>query len=79
MARTYTGPASKDTVKGGKKFPLKYVGSDHNIDLTMTNGTAKARGIIMRIKGAAGQWNRGGFTPATEKSVKGQKPSSVAK
>ena len=28
MARTYTGPASKDTVKGGKKFPLKKVGSD---------------------------------------------------
>lgn len=77
MARTYTGPASKDTVKGGKKFPLKKVGSDHSIDLTMTNGTDKARGIIMRTKWSQGV--HGGFTPATEKSIKGQKPSSVAK
>lgn len=77
MARTLTGPASKDTVKGGKKFPMKKVGSDHNIDLSMTNGTAKARSTIMRTKWSQGV--QGGFTTATEKSIKGQRPSSVAK
>lgn len=74
MARTETGPASKDTVKGGKKFPMKKVGADHKINLSMTNSLEPARRAIMGTKWSQGV--QGGFNKNIESAIKGKKPSS---
>lgn len=51
MAKTLTGPVSKDVHSGGKKFPLK----EKNVPASssgsgFTNSSENARKIIMGIK-----------------------------
>jgi hypothetical protein len=73
MSNWETGPASKDIAKG-KKFPMKKVGSDHKINLSLTNSTDQARRAIMGTK-----WSQGvkdGFHKNIESTIKSKKPSS---
>ncbi|MBQ2516537.1 MAG: hypothetical protein II543_04670, partial [Desulfovibrio sp.] len=78
MAKTLTGPASKDTAKG-KKFPLKKVGaggaaSDSGPNLKLTNSTDQARSKIMGNRWSKGV-NHGEGKP--EGVIKKMKPSKA--
>ena len=68
MAKTLTGPASKDTAKG-KKFPMKKVG-----DQQLSNSTDGARSKIMGNRWSKGV-NKGEGKP--EGVIKKMKPSKA--
>ena len=74
MAKTLTGPASKDAVKGGKKFPLKKVGDQQLPNLKLTNSTDQARSKIMGNRWSKGV-NKGEGKP--ESVIKKLKPSKA--
>ena len=73
MAKTLTGPASKDTAKG-KKFPLKKVGDQQLPNLKLTNSTDQARSEIMGNRWSKGV-NHGEGKP--EGIIKKMKPSKA--
>lgn len=73
MAKTLTGPASKDTAKG-KKFPMKKVGDQQLPNLKLTNSTDQARSKIMGNRWSKGV-NHGEGKP--EGIIKKMKPSKV--
>ena len=73
MAKTLTGPASKDAAKG-KKFPLKKVGDQQLPNLKLTNSTDQARSKIMGNRWSKGV-NKGEGKP--EGVIKKMKPSKA--
>ena len=73
MAKTLTGPASKDTAKG-KKFPMKKVGDRQLPNLKLTNSTDQARSKIMGNRWSKGV-NHGEGKP--EGIIKKMKPSKA--
>lgn len=73
MAKTLTGPASKDAAKG-KKFPLKKVGDQQLPNLKLTNSTDQARSKIMGNRWSKGV-NKGEGKP--EGIIKKMKPSKA--
>lgn len=73
MAKTLTGPASKDAAKG-KKFPMKKVGDQQLPNLKLTNSTDQARSKIMGNRWSKGV-NRGEGKP--EGVIKKMKPSKA--
>jgi hypothetical protein len=73
MAKTLTGPASKDTAKG-KKFPMKKVGDQQLPNLKLSNSTDGARSKIMGNRWSKGV-NKGEGKP--EGIIKKMKPSKA--
>ena len=73
MAKTLTGPASKDAAKG-KKFPMKKVGDQQLPNLKLTNSTDQARSKIMGNRWSKGV-NKGEGKP--EGIIKRMKPSKA--
>ena len=73
MAKTLTGPASKDAAKG-KKFPMKKVGDQQLPSLKLTNSTDQARSKIMGNRWSKGV-NKGEGKP--EGIIKKMKPSKA--
>ena len=73
MAKTLTGPASKDAAKG-KKFPMKKVGDQQLPNLKLTNSTDQARSKIMGNRWSKGV-NQGEGKP--EGVIKKMKPSKA--
>ena len=73
MAKTLTGPASKDAAKG-KKFPMKKVGDQQLPNLKLTNSTDQARSKIMGNRWSKGV-NKGEGKP--ECIIKKMKPSKA--
>lgn len=73
MAKTLTGPASKDAAKG-KKFPMKKVGDHQLPNLKLTNSTDQARSKIMGNRWSKGV-NKGEGKP--EGIIKKMKPSKA--
>ncbi len=73
MAKTLTGPASKDAAKG-KKFPMKKVGDQQLPNLKLTNSTDQARSKIMGNRWSKGV-NKGEGKP--EGIIKKMKPSKA--
>ena len=73
MAKTLTGPASKDAAKG-KKFPMKKVGDQQLPNLKLTNSTDQARSKIMGNRWSKGV-NKGEGKP--EGVIKKMKPSKA--
>ena len=73
MAKTLTGPASKDAAKG-KKFPMKKVGDQQLPNLKLTNSTDQARSKIMGNRWSKGV-NHGEGPPAGV--IKKMKPSKA--
>ena len=73
MAKTLTGPASKDAAKG-KKFPMKKVGDQQLPNLKLTNSTDHARSKIMGNRWSKGV-NKGEGKP--EGIIKKMKPSKA--
>ena len=78
MAKTLTGPASKDTAKG-KKFPMKKVGAggappEVLPNLKLSNSTEGARSKIMGNRWSKGV-NKGEGKP--EGIIKKMKPSKA--
>lgn len=73
MAKTLTGPASKDAAKG-KKFPMKKVGDQSLPNLKLTNSTDQARSKIMGNRWSKGV-NHGEGKP--EGIIKKMKPSKA--
>lgn len=64
-----TGPASKDTVSGGKKFPLKERQAGIGGRKKMNNQSGEAQRAIMGLK-----YNNGGkFPKTTEQAFTGKK------
>ena len=79
MAKTLTGPASKDTAKG-KKFPLKKVGaggaaSDSGPNLKLTNSSDQARSRIFGNRWSKLVSKKGEGKP--EGVIKKMKPSKA--
>ena len=79
MAKTLTGPASKDTAKG-KKFPLKKVGaggaaSDSGPNLKLTNSSDQARSRIFGNRWSKLVSKKGEGKP--EGIIKKMKPSKA--
>ena len=73
MAKTLTGPASKDAAKG-KKFPMKKDGDQQLPNLKLTNSTDQARSKIMGNRWSKGV-NKGEGKP--EGIIKKMKPSKA--
>lgn len=73
MAKTLTGPASRDAAKG-KKFPMKKVGDQQLPNLKLTNSTDQARSKIMGNRWSKGV-NHGEGKP--ESIIKKMKPSKA--
>jgi hypothetical protein len=79
MAKTLTGPASKDAAKG-KKFPMKKVGaggaaSDSGPNLKLTNSSDQARSRIFGNRWSKLVSKKGEGKP--ESVIKKMKPSKA--
>ncbi len=69
MATTITGPASKDTVSGGKKFPIKESeGAVASGKFNMGNTSTEAHSKIMALR-----YKPEGQHAVTERDFKGKK------
>ena len=74
MAKTLTGPASKDTAKG-KKFPMKKVGDQQLPNLKLTNSSEQARSRIFGNRWSKVVSKKGEGKP--EGVIKKMKPSKA--
>ena len=74
MAKTLTGPASKDAAKG-KKFPMKKIGDQQLPNLKLTNSTDQARSKIMGNRWSKVVSKQGEGKP--ENAIKKMKPSKA--
>lgn len=68
MAKFHTGPASKDTVSGGTKFPLKNERQDNPNISNWGTGSDNIRSKIMSTRAS-----QQGQSPAVESGIKGVK------
>lgn len=68
MAKFHTGPASKDTVSGGKKFPLKNERQDNPSISNWSTGSDDIHSKIMSTRAS-----QQGQSSAVERGIKGVK------
>lgn len=68
MAKFHTGPASKDTVSGGKKFPLKNERQDNPSISNWSTGSDDIHSKIMSTRAS-----QKGQSSAVESGIKGVK------